>query len=95
MVGFDPFSAFRTGAIDAVFCVVLLILQIPENLELVIVKPVDMLQWDVFVGTASRRHVRRIIHGHVKDPPQAIVTHAVPTSQLRGLWMRYIVRAAG
>ena len=90
----DPFATFRGWAVDAVLGVVLLVLPVPESLELEIEQLVDVLQGDMVVGAASRRHVRWVVDGHIEDAYQAFVAHAMSTSQLRRLRMRYIVRAA-
>jgi len=87
----DPITATGIGAVDAVFGVVLLILTIPQHFEFQVEQSLDMLQRDMIVAAAARRHVCWVRHGHFEDSSQAIVTHTVTTGQLRGVRMWYVV----
>ena len=90
----DPFTAMRCWAIDAILRVVLLVLSVPENLELATKQIVNMLQRNVIICTASRRHVSWVFDRHLEHSYQAVVTHAMTASQVRRLGRRYIIATA-
>lgn len=66
--GLYPFPAFGRWAVYAVFGVVLLVLPVPVSLEFEVEELVHVLEWDMIVCAAPRRHVGWVFHRHFKNP---------------------------
>ena len=63
----DPLATAFCGTVDAVLCRVLLILCVPQDLELVIEEVVDVFEGNVILVAAFGRHVLRVLDGHGED----------------------------
>ena len=82
MRGLYPFPTLGRRAVDAVLGMVLLILPVPMSLKFEIEKLVHVLEWDVVVCAAPRRHMGWVFHRHFENPLQALVAHAVAACKL-------------
>lgn len=76
---FDPLTAFEVGAVDAVFCIELLVFGVPEFLELDIEDFVNVFERNVLVAAAFRWHVCWVFDGHLEDAFETVLTHAMAT----------------
>jgi hypothetical protein len=63
----DPLAAVLCRAVEAVLCRILLVLCVPQNLELVVKEVVDVFERDVMLVAAFGRHVYGILDGHGED----------------------------
>ena len=68
---FDPFSAFSGRAVNPVLGRVLGKFAIPRLFKAVIEKAIDVLERNVIVGAASRRHVLRVRDRKLEDAFEA------------------------
>ena len=79
----DPLAAALGRAVDAVLGRVLLVLSIPQHLELQIEQAINVLQRDVVRGAALWRHVLRVRDRQVEDSFETIIAHDVAAPELR------------
>jgi hypothetical protein len=63
----DPLAAALRWTVEAVLCRVLLVLCVPQDLELVVEEVVDVFEGDVVLVAAFGGHVLRILDGHGED----------------------------
>jgi hypothetical protein len=63
----DPLAAALCRTVKAVLCRVLLVLCVPQDLELVVEEVVDVFEGDVVLVAAFGGHVLRVLDGHGED----------------------------
>jgi hypothetical protein len=69
--GLDPLAAVLCRAVETVLCRILLILCVPQNLELVVKEVVNVFERDVILVAAFGRHVYGVLDGHCEDAAEA------------------------
>lgn len=70
-----PFATFESWTVDSVLRMILLVLTVPEDLELGIEQLIDMLERNVLVCAALGWHMDRILYRHFKDTLETVVAH--------------------
>jgi hypothetical protein len=63
----DPLATVFRRTVEAVLCRILLILCVPQNLELIVKEVVNVFERDVVLVAAFGRHMYRILDGHGED----------------------------
>lgn len=82
MRGLYPFPTFRRRAVDAVLGMVLLILPVPVSFKLEVEEFFHVLEWDMVVCAAPRRHMCWVFHRHFENPLQTLMAHSMAACKL-------------
>jgi hypothetical protein len=58
----NPLSTSFAWTVESICCGIFLVFLVPQNLELVVEQALSVLQWNVFGGATSWRHVLGILY---------------------------------
>lgn len=91
---FNPLPTLLRRAINPILRVILLILFVPQLLELIVEEPFHVFERDVLVGAAAGGHVLGVVDGEGELTFDAGVTHAVAAGKPGSLVGREVVSHA-